>query len=78
MDSMVILTDINKWDVMRILVDNGSQAEILFVSAFSQMGFDRKELKEATKPLYGFGGKIIESVGSTSFSPKCKNKICNL
>jgi hypothetical protein len=26
------------------------------------MGFDRKQLKELSKPLYGFGGKRIKSV----------------
>jgi hypothetical protein len=30
------------------------------------MGFDRKQLKEATKSLYGFEGKRIEPVGSIS------------
>jgi hypothetical protein len=63
---MVITTHIDKWDVIRILIDNGSHAEILFLSAFDQMGFDRKQLKEATKPLYGFGGRRIEPVGSIS------------
>jgi hypothetical protein len=28
------------------------------------MGFDRKQLKEASKPLYGFGGRRIEPIGS--------------
>jgi hypothetical protein len=27
------------------------------------MGYDKKQLKEPTKPLYGFGGKRIEPVG---------------
>jgi hypothetical protein len=27
------------------------------------MGFNRKQLKEPMKPLYGFGGKRIEPVG---------------
>jgi hypothetical protein len=27
------------------------------------MGYDKKQLKELTKPLYGFGGKRIEPVG---------------
>jgi hypothetical protein len=40
--AMVITTHIDKWDVMRVLVDNGSQAEILFLSTFQQMGFDSK------------------------------------
>jgi hypothetical protein len=30
------------------------------------MGFDRKQLKEASKPLYGFGGRRIEPIGSIS------------
>jgi hypothetical protein len=65
-DAMVITTHIDKWDVTRVLVDNGSQAEILFLLAFDQMGFDRKQLKEALKSLYGFGGRRIESIGSIS------------
>jgi hypothetical protein len=63
---MVITAHIDKWDVTRVLIDNGSQAKILFLSAFDQMGFDKIQLKEATKPLYGFGGRWIELVGSIS------------
>jgi hypothetical protein len=37
-DAMVITTHIDKWDVMRVLVDNGSQEKILFLSTFEQMG----------------------------------------
>jgi hypothetical protein len=48
---MVITTHIDKWNVTRVIINNGSQAEILFLSTFDQMGFDRKQLKEATKPL---------------------------
>jgi hypothetical protein len=40
-DVMVIIMHIDKWDVTRVLIDNDSQAEILFLSAFDQMGFDR-------------------------------------
>jgi hypothetical protein len=68
MDVMVITAHINKWNITRILVDNGSHVEILFHSTFELMGFSRKQLKEALKPLYGFGGKKIELVGSISLS----------
>jgi hypothetical protein len=44
------------------LVDNGSQVEILFLSTFKKMGYDKKQLNEPMKPLYGFGGKRIEPV----------------
>jgi hypothetical protein len=43
---MVITAHIDKWDVTRVLFDNDSQAEILFLSTFKRVGFDRKELKE--------------------------------
>jgi hypothetical protein len=33
-DAMIITAHIGKWDVTRVLVDNGSQAEILFLSTF--------------------------------------------
>jgi hypothetical protein len=56
---MFIMEHIDNWDVTRVLVNNNSQAKILFLSAFDQMGYDRKQLKEATKPLYGFGGKEL-------------------
>jgi hypothetical protein len=65
-DTMVITAHINKWDVTRVLVDNGSQAKILSLSTFDQMGYVMKQLKEATKSIYGFGGKRIKLVGSIS------------
>jgi hypothetical protein len=65
-DAMVITAYIDKWNVTRLLVDNGSQAEILFLSSFEHMGFNTKQLKEASKPQYGFSGKKIEPVGSIS------------
>jgi hypothetical protein len=37
-------------------------AEILFLATFDKMGFDQKQLKEPSKPLYGFGGKRTEPV----------------
>jgi hypothetical protein len=65
-DAMVITVHINKWDVTRVMVDNGNQEKILFLSTFEPIGFDRKQLKEASKPLYGFAGRRIEPTGSIS------------
>jgi hypothetical protein len=65
-NAMVIIAHIDRWDVTRVLVDNGSQVEILFLSTFEQMGFGRKQLKDVLKPLYGFGGRKIEPIGSMS------------
>jgi hypothetical protein len=59
MDAMVITMHVDKWSVTRVLDDNGSQVEILFLSTFEQMGFNKKQLKEASKPLNGFRGKRL-------------------
>jgi hypothetical protein len=45
-DAMVITIHINRWDVSKIIVDNDSQVEILFLSAFEKIGYDKKQLKE--------------------------------
>jgi hypothetical protein len=59
---MVVTIHIDRWDVTRILIDNDSQAEILFLSFFKKIGHDRKHLKEPMMPLYGFSDKWIELV----------------
>jgi hypothetical protein len=40
-DAMVITIHIDRWDVTRILVNNGSQAKILFLATFDKMGFNQ-------------------------------------
>jgi hypothetical protein len=63
-DVMVVTIHIDRWDVTKILVDNSSQAEILFLETFDKMGFNWKQLREPSKPPYDFGGKRIEPIGT--------------
>jgi hypothetical protein len=67
-DAMVTTVHIDRWDITKIFIDNGSQAEILFLATFDKMGFNRKQLREPSKPLYGFNGKRIELVGAITLS----------
>jgi hypothetical protein len=46
-----------------VLVDNGSQAVIIFLQAFDRMGISHNLLKPADNPLYGFGSKGTFPVG---------------
>jgi hypothetical protein len=39
---MVITAHNDKWNVTRVLVDNRSQAKILFLTTFEQMGLSKK------------------------------------
>jgi hypothetical protein len=62
-DAMVINCSVAGWDLHKVLVDNGSQADIIFLHAFDRMGISHILLKPSDNPLYGFGGKGTFPVG---------------
>ena len=62
-NAMVINCIVAGWDLHKVLVDNGSQADIIFLHAFDCMGFSHSLLKPSDNPLYGFGGKGTFHVG---------------
>jgi hypothetical protein len=62
-DAMVINCSVAGWDLHKVLVDNGSQTDIIFLHAFDRMGISHSLLKPSDNPLYGFGGKGTFSVG---------------
>jgi hypothetical protein len=61
--AMVINCTVAGWDLHKVLVDNGSQADIIFLHAFDHMGINHSLLKPADNPLYGFSGKGTFPVG---------------
>jgi hypothetical protein len=62
-DAMVINCSVAGWDLHKVLVDNDSQADIIFLHAFDRMGIIHSLLKPSDNPLYGFGGKGTFPVG---------------
>ncbi|XP_022873242.1 uncharacterized protein LOC111392197 [Olea europaea var. sylvestris] len=62
-DALVISVIIANFEVKRILVDNGSAANVLSHKAFVQMGISSKQLKSVKTPLQGFGGGVITPEG---------------
>jgi hypothetical protein len=45
-DAMVITAHIDKWNVMKVLVDYESQAKIFFLSTFDQMVLNKKSRRK--------------------------------
>ncbi|XP_022897477.1 uncharacterized protein LOC111411150 [Olea europaea var. sylvestris] len=62
-DALVISAIVANFEVKRILVDNGSVANILSQEAFAKMGISSQQLKAVKTPLQGFGGGVITPEG---------------
>jgi hypothetical protein len=65
-DAMVIKVNIVGWVIGKILVDNGSLADILFLKTFENMNLSQHMLHPPEYPLQGFRGKPIKPVGKVS------------
>jgi hypothetical protein len=62
-DAMVINCRVAGWYLHKVLVDNGSQVDFIFLHAFDRMGISHNHLKLIDNPLYRFGGKGTFPVG---------------
>ncbi|XP_065623881.1 uncharacterized protein LOC136065108 [Quercus suber] len=63
-DAIVITLLIADYRTRRVLVDNGSSADILYYPAFQQMRLGRDQFRPAYSPLIGFGGMKVQPVGT--------------
>jgi hypothetical protein len=63
---MVIEVNIAGWIIKKVLVDNGSSVDILFLKTFEKMNLSQHMLHSPGYPLQGFGGKPIKPDGKIS------------
>ncbi|KAK3008654.1 hypothetical protein RJ639_014857 [Escallonia herrerae] len=63
-DPLFITIKAGNFDVKRVLVDNGTSAEVLFYDAFKKMNIPMDRLQKMDTPLYGFSNHsvIVEGV----------------
>ena len=69
-DALVLTVCINSFNVHRVLVDPGSVADLLHLSAFNQMEVPVDHLHFAVRILSGFNGATTLLVGDITFSVK--------
>ncbi|XP_050259739.1 uncharacterized protein LOC126704771 [Quercus robur] len=58
-DPLVIVLNIEGFNTRRILVDNGSSADIIYLPAFQQLKLDPKKLRPFDSPLVSFSGDRV-------------------
>ena len=63
-DPLVIRAIVANKTVHRVLVDNGSSADIIFTSAFDTMGIRREKLEPVSTYLRGFSEEKVLPLGS--------------
>ena len=67
-DVLVISIRVEDYNMHRVLVDNGSSADILYYLAFQQMGIGRERLIPTNAPFVGFGGTRVLPLGAITLS----------
>ncbi|XP_056697477.1 uncharacterized protein [Spinacia oleracea] len=65
-DGLVISLPIGNALIKRILVDNGSSANVLFLEALQEMGLEEKNIIKRSAVLVGFSGESLRTVGEIS------------
>ena len=63
-DPLVIRAVVANKTIHRVLVNNGSSANIIFASAFDKMGIGREKLEPVNTHLRGFSGEKVLPLGS--------------
>ena len=63
-DPLVIRAVVANKTIHRVLVDNGSSADIIFASAFDKMGIEREKLEPVNTHMRGFSREKVLSLGS--------------
>ena len=57
---------VGDYNMHRVLVDNGSSADILYYLAFQQIRIDRKQLVSINAPFVGFGRTRVFPIGAVT------------
>jgi hypothetical protein len=65
-DPLVITLRIGNYDVKRVLMDQGSFAEVMYQELYEKLGLGKSDLSEFSSPVFGFSGESTIPLGKTT------------
>ena len=71
-DPLVIRAVVANKTVHRVLIDNGSSADVIFASTFDKMGIGREKLESVNTYLRGFSEEKVLQLVLTLGNPPCQ------
>ncbi|KAK9175052.1 hypothetical protein WN944_027057 [Citrus x changshan-huyou] len=77
-DPLVVTLEIANITVKRILIDGGSNAEILYWDAFQKMRLKESDLRKCYAPLVAFEGIRLTAKGIINLPIKAGDKIASV
>ncbi|XP_057954060.1 uncharacterized protein LOC131148363 [Malania oleifera] len=67
-DALVLSLLVENYKVRRVLIDNGSSANIMFWLVLEGMKISKERLKPISTSLVGFGGDVVNPLGTVTLS----------
>ena len=74
-DALMVTLRIGGYDVKRVLVDQGSGAEIMYPDLFKELKLKPKDLACYDSPLIGFDGKIVFPKGQIRLPVQARSEV---
>ena len=65
-DALVVMAWISGFVLKRVMIDQGSEADVMYSDLFKGLGLRKKDLMRHTSPLVGFDGKVVIPEGQIS------------
>ena len=73
-DALVVMDEINGFIVKRVMVDQGSGADVMYLDLFKRLRLKNEDLLKYDTPLVGFDGQVVISKGKISIPMNMEGK----
>ena len=73
-NALVVIAWINGFIVKRVLIDQGSGAEVMYLDLFKRLGLKNEDLSKYDTPLVGFDGRMVILEGYISLPVNMEGK----